>query len=155
LGVDLRAAPRPRRMIVATDAFAIAEPATAAALGPAVERLAALVGSSERGKVSATVPLADWFAHQRAIQGREAWDTFANWIARHNPRFAFEIADNFRGGRGVSDAALAAARAFRAARRAELMDLIKPDTILCLPTAPFPAPPVGQPRSAMWEKRTA
>src|SRR5262249_23071257 len=155
LGVDLQRAPRPRHLIVATDAFAIAEPATAAALGPAVERLAALVGSSERGKVSATVPLADWFAHQRAIQGREAWDTFGDWIDRHNPRFAFEIADNFLRGKSISNAALAVAREFRAARRAELMDLIKPATILCLPTAPFPAPPVGQPRSTMWAARTA
>jgi amidase len=155
LGVELSRAPRPRRLIVATDAFAIAEPATAAALGPAVERLATLVGVSERRPVSATVPLADWFAHQRAIQGREAWDTFGDWIDRHNPRFAFEIADNFLRGKSIPDAALAAARAFRAARRAELMDWLGPETILCLPTAPFPAPPVGQPRSTMWEKRTA
>jgi amidase len=26
---------------------------------------------------------------------------------------------------------------------------------MCLPTAPFPAPPLGQPRSAMWARRTA
>jgi len=155
LGLDLRRAPRPRRMIVATDAFAIAEPATAAALGPAVERLAALVGSSEQRPVSATVPLAAWCAHQRAMQGREAWDTFGDWIDRHNPRFAFDIADNFLRGKSTPDAALAAAREFRAARRAELMELIGTDTILCLPTAPFPAPPVGQRRSAMWAERTA
>ena len=41
-------APRARHVIVATDAFAIAEPATAAALLPAAERIAALVGSSEQ-----------------------------------------------------------------------------------------------------------
>jgi len=28
-------------------------------------------------------------------------------------------------------------------------------TIVCLPTAPFPAPLRGQPRSAMWTQRTA
>ena len=37
------------------------------ALRPAVERIAALVGRSEQRAVSASVPLADWFAHQRAI----------------------------------------------------------------------------------------
>src|SRR6266851_1404434 len=126
-----------------------------AAVGPAVERLASLVGSSEQRPVSATVPLAAWCAHQRAMQGREAWDTFGDWIDRHNPRFAFDIADNFLRGKSTPDAALAAAREFRAARRAELMELIGTDTILCLPTAPFPAPPVGQRRSAMWAERTA
>src|SRR5271166_643281 len=43
LGAQVVRAPRPRRLIVATDAFAIAEGATAAALYPAVERLATLV----------------------------------------------------------------------------------------------------------------
>jgi len=155
LGLDLRQAQRPRHLIVATDAFAIAEPATAAALAPAVERLTTAVGSSEHRPVSAAVPLTNWFSHQRAIQGREAWDTFGEWIDRHNPRFAFDIADNFMRGRETPDAVLAAAREFRAARRAELMAMLDQETILLLPTAPFPAPLRGQPRAAMWGQRTA
>ena len=155
LGTELRHAPRPRHVIVATDAFAIAEPVTASALRPAVERIAALVGRSEQRAVSASVPLAVWFAHQRAIQGREAWETFGDWIDRNNPRFAFEIADNFLRGMRVEDTALTAAREFQAARRRELLEMLAPDTIVCLPTAPFPAPPLRQPRSTMWAKRTA
>jgi amidase len=101
------------------------------------------------------VPLSDWLANQRAVQGREAWATFGDWIDRHNPRFAFEISDNFLRGMRVEDTALAAAREFQAACRAELLQMLAPDTIVCLPTAPFPAPAVGQPRSAMWARRTA
>jgi len=149
-----RAAP-PRRLVVATDAFAIAEPATAAALRPAVERLARLIGASEQRALSASVPLSDWYAHQRAAQGREAWATFGDWIDRHNPRFAFEISDNFIRGMRVDDATLAAAREFQAARRREVLATLAPDTVVCLPTAPFPAPRVGEPRSAMWAHRTA
>ena len=154
LGLDLRQAQRPRHVIVATDAFAIAETATAAALAPAVERIRTAVGSEHR-RVSVTVPLAGWFSHQRAIQGREAWDTFGEWIDRHNPRFAFDIADNFVRGRETPNAVLAAAREFQAARRAELMAMLDQETILLLPTAPFPAPLRGQPRSTMWAQRTA
>ena len=95
------------------------------------------------------------FAHQRAIQGREAWETFGDWIDRNNPRFAFEIADNFLRGMRVEDTALTAAREFQAARRRELLEMLAPDMIVCLPTAPFPAPPLRQPRSTMWAKRTA
>ena len=153
LGIDLLRASPPRHLIIATDAFAIAEPATAAALAPAVEKLADLVGSSEKRPVSSTVPLSDWTAHQRAIQGREAWSTFGEWIDRTNPRLAFDIADNFLRGKQITDAALAAARAFQAARRTELLELLSDETILCLPTAPFPAPQIGQPRSAMWAQR--
>src|SRR6516225_9372677 len=59
-------------------------------------------------RLSQSVPLSDWYAHQRAAQGREAWATFGNWIDRHNPRFAFEISDNFIRGMRVDDATLAA-----------------------------------------------
>jgi amidase len=155
LGRGLAQVPAPRRMIVATDAFAVAEPATAAALAPVTERIAALVGKSEQRALSQSVPLSDWLAPQRAVQGREAWATFGDWIDRHNPRFAFEISDNFLRGMRVEDAALAAARKFQAARRAEIMRTLEPDTIVCLPTAPFPAPLRGQRRSAMWAQRTA
>jgi amidase len=155
LGFDLQRAPRPRHVVIATDAFAIAEPETAAALAPVIEKLATLIGNSQKRPVSANVPLADWTAHQRAIQGREAWSTFGEWIDRANPRLAFDIADNFIRGKQISDAELASARTFQAARRAELLALLADDTILCLPTAPFPAPPIGQPRSMMWAQRNA
>ena len=155
LGLDLRSAPRPRHVVIATDAFAIANQATAAALAPALAKLAALVGSSEKRPVSASVPLSDWTAHQRAIQGREAWSTFGEWIDRANPRLAFDISDNFVRGKQISDAELAAARDFQAARRVELLSLLADETVLCVPTAPFPAPPVGQPRSMMWAQRNA
>jgi amidase len=155
LGIDFKRASRPRHLVIATDAFAIADAATVTALAPAVDMLADLIGSSERRPVSDKVPLADWPVHQRAIQGREAWSTFGEWIDSANPRMAFDIADNFIRGKQVSDEALAAARQFQAARRSELLSLLSDETIVCLPTAPFPAPPVGQPRSTMWAQRSA
>jgi amidase len=155
LGSETARAPRVRHAIVATDTFAIAESATAAALLPVAERIAALVGSSEQTAISPDVPLADWFAHQRAVQGREAWATFGDWIDRNNPRFGFEVADNLLRGLHIDDAAFAAARGFQAARRSAIMASLAPDTIVCLPTAPFPAPLLGQRRSAMWARRTA
>jgi amidase len=155
LGSEVARAPRARHVIVATDAFAIAEPATAAALRPVAERIAALVGSSEQSAISPDAPLSDWFAHQRAVQGREAWATFGDWIDRHNPRFGFEVADNLLRGTHIDDATFAAAREFQAARRNAIMQTLAPDTIVCLPTAPFPAPLLGQRRSAMWARRTA
>ena len=155
LGLELERPARPRHLIIATDAFAIAEEATAATLMFAAEKLGNFIGSSEKRPISTTVPLSDWTAHQRAIQGREAWSSFGEWIDQTNPRLAFDIADNFVRGRQTSDAALATARDFQAARRGELLMLLTNQTILCLPTAPFPAPPLRQPRSKMWTQRNA
>jgi len=154
LGAGTDRADLPARVVVAEDALALAEPATAAALRPAIERLGALVGRLETRAISA-VPLAEWRERQGALQGREAWTTFADWIDRHNPRFGFEVADNFLRGARVDDATFEAAAAFRKDRRAELAELLDERTVVCLPTTPFPAPLRGQPRSVMWQWRTA
>jgi amidase len=146
--------PPVRRLIVAEDAFAVAEAATRSALEPAVDRLAKLIGEREIHPLS-SMPLAVWSRHQGVLQGREAWATFGEWIDTHNPRFAFEVADNFLRGMRVDDAAVDAALLFRAKCRAEFARLLEPGTVVCLPTTPFPAPVVGQPRSLMWKLRAS
>jgi amidase len=152
LGIDVARAAPAKRLIVAEDAFAIAEPATRQALAPPVERLARMFDAVERRPLSAA-PLSLWHRHQGVIQGHEAWATFSDWIDRTNPRFGFEVADNFLRGKNADEAALAAANDFRAERRAEFAARIGGGAIVCLPTTPFPAPLRGQPRSAMWELR--
>jgi amidase len=152
LGVDADQANMPRRLVIADDAFAVAEAATVAALQPAVTRLATVVGRVERTRLS-SVPLAEWRANQSAIQGREAWATFGDWIDRNNPRFSFEVADNILRGARMTDAAVEAGKQFRSERGAELAALLDADTVVCLPTTPFPAPPRDQSRSFMDERR--
>jgi amidase len=154
LGVNAERAPRVRRLIVAEDAFAMADVQTRAALAPAVDRLADLVGSREIRPIS-SAPLSEWARHQGVLQGREAWATFGEWIDRHNPRFAFEVADNFLRGTHADDEALEAAAQFRSERRVEFLQLVDPETIVCLPTTPFPAPAIGQPRSVMRKLRAS
>jgi amidase len=152
LDVDADQARMPRRLVIAEDAFAFAEGATVAALEPAVGRLGTLVGRAEMRRLSA-VPLAEWRTNQSAIQGREAWATFGDWINRNNPRFSFEVADNILRGAHTGDAAVEAGKEFRIERRAELGALLDDETVVCLPTTPFPAPPRDQPRSFMDERR--
>jgi amidase len=154
LGVDVERASLPRRLIVAEDAFAVADALTREALAPAIDRLAELVGSRETQPLSST-PLSEWARHQGALQGREAWATFGDWIDQHNPRFAFEVADNFLRGMRINDASMQAAAQFRVERRAEFTRLLDPETIVCMPTTPFPAPLAGQPRSVMWQLRAS
>ncbi|MDE2228773.1 MAG: amidase [Alphaproteobacteria bacterium] len=143
---------RLRRLIIAEDAFAVADATAAAALTPAISRLSSIFSQVERRRLS-SASLADWLRHQTSLQGREAWATFGDWIDRNNPRFGFEVADNFLRGLTVDDTALASARAFQSARKAELSTLLDGETVVCLPTTPFPAPPAGQPRSVMWRLR--
>jgi amidase len=146
------AATLPNRLVIAEDAFAIADAATQKALELAVARLARIVGRSERRPLSSK-PIGDWLRYQTAIQGHEAWSTFDDWIDRTNPRFGFEVADNFLRGTRVNAEFLEEARRFRAERQREFAERFGADTVICLPTTPFPAPVSGQPRSRMWELR--
>jgi amidase len=137
----------PQRLIVATDAFAFADPDTAAALEPLVARLRGLVGET-REEAMAPPGLAAWARAQRTLQPYEAWQTFQPWIERDNPRFQFSVARNLALGAAIPAGERGWAELVREEARGRMRRLLPPGTILCLPTTPFPAPPCGQTLSA-------
>jgi amidase len=138
----------PKRLLVASDAFALADPETMAALRPLVEKLGALIGEV-RDEPMAPPGLAAWARAQRTIQPYEAWQTFQEWIDRANPRFAFQVARNLVLGSMIPAAERGWANLVREEARGRMRQLLAPGTILCLPTTPFPALPCGQPLSAL------
>jgi amidase len=138
----------PTRLVVAVDAFGFADANVAAALQPMVKRLAALVGAS-REEVMAPPGLSVWARAQRTLQPVEAYDTFKAWLDERNPRFAFSVAKALVMGSLVPPAEQAWAQLMRQEVRARMAYLLPAGTILCLPTTPFPAPPVGQPLSVL------
>ena len=137
----------PRRLVIASDAFAFADPETAAALEPLVARLRGLIGEA-REEAMAPPGLAAWARAQRTLQPFEAWQTFQDWIERANPRFQFSVARNLIQGAAIPAAERAWASLVREEARGRMRQLLPPGTILCLPTTPFPAPLRGQPLSA-------
>jgi len=138
----------PSRMVVATDAFGFAEPATAAALEPLVRRLKALIPDMMR-EVMAPPGLSAWGRAQRVLQPVEAWETFREWIERDNPRFAFSVARGLVMGITSSEADRGWAELMRREVRGRMRYLLAPGTILVMPTTPFPAPKAGLPLSAL------
>lgn len=138
----------PNRLLVAADAFALADPDAASALLPLVARLGALVGAPE--EVTMAPPgLAAWARAQRTLQPYEAWQTFREWIDRVNPRFQFTVARNLVLASAISTADRAYASLVRQEARGRMRHLLLPGTILCLPTTPFPAPKRGLPISTL------
>jgi amidase len=144
---------RPARILFAEDAFAVAESSTADALRACIDRLAATGLPVEPCRLAPDEGLEECARQQGILQGREAWTTFSDWIDTNNPRFSFEVADNFLRGTHADDKAIAAARALREKVRERLRALTAGQTFIALPTTPFPAPPRGQKRSAMWALR--
>ena len=138
----------PTRLVIATDAFALADPETAASLEPMVARLRALVGEVHEEPM-APPGLAAWARAQRTLQPYEAWLTFQEWIDRTNPRFQFSVARNLALAPTIPASERAWASLVRQEARGRMRQLLPPGTILCLPTTPFPAPLCGQPLSVL------
>ena len=134
----------PTTLLVAEDAFGLADENVQQALAPAVGRLAALIG--QRRDVTLAPPgLSTWQRAQRVLQGSEAWHTFQPWLDGHNPRLAFSVARSLLQSSMFTDAERNAAKLIRMEACARLRLLLPPGTILCLPTTPFAALQKGLP----------
>jgi amidase len=134
---------RPRQLVIAEDAFEVADPAVGDVLRPVVARIADLIGRTTPARLAPT-RLTDWMEQQQVLQGCEAWETARDWIDRVNPRFSFEVTERYITARAYTDAEVDAARATRAAIRQRMETLLTGDTVVCLPTTPTPAPLRGE-----------
>jgi amidase len=132
----------PSRLVVAVDAFGLADAETRAALQPMVRKLSALIGDV-REDLLAPPGLSVWARAQQTLQRHEAWLTFRDWIEGGNPRLAFSVARNLALTATISESERGWAATMRAEARARLAWLLPPGTIVCLPTTPFPAPRKG------------
>jgi amidase len=145
-------AARPRRLVIAEDAFEVAAAGVVAALRPYVTHLTALIGDATTVRL-APEGLAVWSEQQQVLQGREAWETAQDWIDRVNPRFSFEVTERYLTARSYTDADVAAAQVRRDAIRQRLDAVLAEDAVLCLPTTPAPAPQRGERTSARRDLR--
>jgi amidase len=129
-------------LIVAVDAFGIADVAVRDALQPAVARLGELF-ATVREQTMAPPGLSVWARAQRTLQPYEAYQTFKEWIDRDNPRFAFSVARNLLAAESITAAERQWAALMRDDARARMHHLLREGAVLCLPSTPFPAPLKG------------
>ncbi|MCH9672234.1 MAG: amidase [Gammaproteobacteria bacterium] len=136
------AAALPTSLIVAVDAFGIADPSVNAALRPGVERLQRLIGPA-REEIMAPPGLAAWARTQRTLQPYEAWLTFHEWVERQNPRLAYSVARNLAQSGEIPASDRQWATLMREDARARMRSLLGTNTVLCMPTTPTTAPTTG------------
>ena len=138
------ASQRPQRLVIAEDAWDLAESGTRRALEDALERVAPLFASSSTQRLSPT-SLEEWSGHQQVLQSREAWESARDWIDQVNPTFSFEVSDRYALARSVTDEQIVVAQAGRDAVIARMNEVFDGgDAVVCLPTTVSPAPLIGQ-----------
>jgi amidase len=136
---DTVPAPKPGPLLVARDAFAFAESAAAAALQPAVRKLAAALGKAEEVTVG-DEPLEKWMDHFRFPQGTEAWAAHRDWVTSVQPKFGPAIQGRFDWARAISPQNAARARARREEITRRMDEMLRGNALLLLPSAPGIAP---------------
>ncbi len=143
----------PTQLLIAEDAFELAEPETRSALSAAAVALSDMFQSVTTVRLAPT-SLTDWSNQQQVLQSREAWEAVREWVDRVNPAFSFEVSDRYVTARSVTDEQVAAAQLRREDIVARMNKVFQGgDRVLCLPTTISPAPPTGHPVSRRHELR--
>jgi amidase len=134
----------PKRLLIATDAFAAIDPAISTALAPAIEKAAASAAKTERVKVY-TGRYDEWAPIFRVLQGAEIHAQHGAWIDRYRPEFGPGIRERFAWAATIAPAEVAAATPKREAVARHLDRILADDAMMCLPTAPGIAPRLNTP----------
>jgi amidase len=129
----------PGRVLLATDAFALALPGAAEALAPAVARVTALLGDAEPVTVSAE-GLSAWFDVFRVLQYHDIWTTHGTWVTRVRPTFGSQVGPRFEAVAKGQPHEVDVMREQRADIMTRLDALLENNAVLLLPTVPDIAP---------------
>lgn len=121
------------------EAWINADPATAAALVPAMGALERVAGPALPVEV-APEGLGALYAHFRAVQAQEAWATLGAWVEATKPAFGPGVAERFAAARAMPAEQARAGRAFRRVFQARMAALLAGGAVLAYPTSPSPAP---------------
>ena len=132
---DVAPARAPGRLLVAQDAFAFADEAAAAALKPALDKMAALTGTLENVTVG-DEPLTTWADYFRFPQGAEAWECHREWVTRAKPTFGPAVGPRIAWAATVAPQDVARARARREEIAQRMEALLRDNAVLALPSAP-------------------
>jgi amidase len=128
------------RLILARDAFALAEPDAAALLrehacGWGVAEEVVVFDGSE----------AEWLECYRVLQGAEIWQHLGPWIIATQPHFGATIAPRFVDAATIEEASVSRYRGLRQTIAANVRAMIPGGTGLIIPTTLGPALPKSTP----------
>ena len=127
------------RVLLASDAFAQAEPAVQQALRAYMARQTQDLHDAQP-IILAAAGLDAWRECLRICQGFEIWQQFGTWVQTTRPSFGPGVRERMVMASHIDRASATAASAVRATLRAELDALIVPGTVVLLPSAPCIAP---------------
>jgi amidase len=135
-------------LLIAEDAFEETEAGVAPLLRRSLDRMKDVLPRPEPVRL-APHGLDGWREAVRLIQAHEIWQVYGQFVAEKKPKFGPGVAERMQAAATVTRAQADAAHEVRAAAREHLRALIRPGTIVALPTAPSIAPLIDTPTAAL------
>lgn len=144
LGDDTEPLPVVPRLVVAGDAFDRLESPVREALAPARRRIESLFGKAldTADTIESQADAYGWaFRH---LQARDAWRSVGAFVEQHHPPLSPDVAQRIDWARSITDAQVTQARQVQRALRTRLASLLRPGTVMLLPTMPDIAPRLNE-----------
>jgi len=136
---DNRTAPKPSRLLLAEDAFALAGDEVTHALQPAMQWVTSVLGAAQPVTV-ATEGLPQWYQVFRTLQGAEVWAQHGEWLTRVKPNLGPGVRERVQWASTVRASDVAPLRDRREEIARRMHELLADDAVLVLPTLPGIAP---------------
>jgi amidase len=133
-----------RRLLVAPDAWAVADRETQAALEAVLVRVERRLTPRRALSLAGDGGLAQRATDQRILQARHVRQGIGLWVAKHRPRLAPDIEERFTWAAALTPAEIEAAERRRQGFAAWLQGELGDDALLALPAAPGAAPLLGE-----------
>ena len=141
------------RVVILEDAFAEADPEIADLIRTLLEFMSDDLPAMAHGKI-APDGFDPWREAFRIVQGYETWQTFGDFVTKHQPKIGPGVRERIAFASTVTKAQADAARATYMKAREHIRDAAKPGTILALPTSPTLPPFVDTPAADLDDFRT-
>ncbi len=131
------------RLLIEEEAWSLPDADTTSALRPYLEASQKQIKQVEFVRVAES-GLAEWASVFRTIQALEIWEQHGEWITKENPSFGPGIAERFASASTLDKTqSFGQFQSFEAIKQ-RMNELLKEDGLLVIPTAPGPAPLLGE-----------
>jgi amidase len=127
-------------LLVADDCLAEADAPVAALLREALKAMAPVLPAAKAVRIAPDGGFDVWRDAVRVIQAHEIWQVYGGFVEEKQPRFGPGVAERMQVAAKITKAEADAARKIHATAREHIRSIVKPGTVMALPTAPCIAP---------------
>lgn len=143
----------PSRLLILSEGLGTLDQEASSAFRNAVDAVSGFFDDVETISIAGAEGLAPWRDMFRIASAHETWSVNGAWISAHGDSLSAPIAERFAFASSVTDEEAAEARRRRDELGRRVRMLVDANTVLCIPTAPGPAPKLDAKGEAVEEFR--